>query len=81
MAANVGRAKRVLEIIIENVGPDAKVSISPAESAGSFSACEAALKAARSSSYRADRAPMLPLHDCDHPDRCVCVYSVQADGT
>jgi len=77
MAANGSSAARVLETIIREIGPDAIVAINAAESAGQFSACEAGLRAAQSQFYRADEAPRLPLRDCAHPDRCICVYSVQ----
>lgn len=77
MAGNKRAAAMALEHIINNLGPGTTVAINPAASAGQFSACEASLKIARSQHYRADEAPELPLRDCAHPDRCICVYSVQ----
>lgn len=80
MSENKRASARALELIVKEMGPGTIVAINPAESAGQFTSCEASLTAARARHYRADEAPELPLSDCTHPDRCVCVYSVQLDG-
>jgi hypothetical protein len=76
MSMEQGRSAKMRELIIAELGPAAKVAISPAETAGAFNSCRAVIEAAQQL-YRADALPELPLPDCTHPERCICVYSVQ----
>lgn len=79
MVANKRMSARTLKNIVMSMGPDVIVAISPAESAGQFSACASSLRLSLSEQFRADEAPELPLRDCSYPDRCMCVYSVQVN--
>ena len=69
------QSARTLADIYQHMEKGTRVRINAAEHAGKFNACRAALLAS-TVAYPADAAPPVPLRDCEHPDRCICTYSV-----
>ena len=71
-------AEQSLRLIQQHLGPEAGVRINPAKFSGQFAPCRAS-QAAATIVYPANAAPILPMTDCDNPERCVCTYSVRLD--
>jgi hypothetical protein len=69
------QSARTLAHIAEHMEKGTRIHLNPAENAGEFSACRAALIAS-TAAYSTDTAPIVPLMDCDDPDLCICTYSV-----
>jgi len=71
-------AEQSLRLIQQHLGPESGVRIDPARHSGQFAPCRASLSAA-TIVYPASTAPVLPLKNCDNPERCTCTYSVRLE--